>query len=194
MKPPQPTSSGRVIVHKCVPLSQRGTRPSCTMYIGHIGFACGQVNDFAYASLCDVATASFHPLWQQPTLSTATHSLSSVHARYCAAAPASVAPGPDAVAVSTPAAPPAPPPSAIDVERRGGAADGCVAAADGCAGACGSALALPPAAGWPVVGAVTAVDCGCAHAAPAASASASANDEACMFPGVYNAKSPRCES
>jgi hypothetical protein len=38
------------------------------------------VNDAAYASDCVALTASFHPLWQQPTRGTATQSASTVHA------------------------------------------------------------------------------------------------------------------
>ena len=49
-------------VQRFVAPSQRATRASRTTYMGQMGCAFGQVNEFAYASFCDAATASSHPL------------------------------------------------------------------------------------------------------------------------------------
>jgi hypothetical protein len=57
-----------------------GCRVSSTMYIGHIGFGGGQVNEALYASTCEDAIASMRPLLQQPTFGTATQSVSAAQA------------------------------------------------------------------------------------------------------------------
>ena len=93
--PPHAISEGATMRHSPCPgsrfrplsgetedvLSHSGTRISRTKYIGQMGRSSGHVNDFAYASLAVIATASFHPLWQQPTRSTPTQSPSFLQLR-----------------------------------------------------------------------------------------------------------------
>ena len=55
------------------------TRDSLYMIIGHMTFWV-HANAALYAAVCDVATASMRPFWQQPPFGTATQSPSTAHA------------------------------------------------------------------------------------------------------------------